>query len=314
MSCAVDGRHQSNPNTSSRRVECAMVAHFDWRSLMARCTTCMRQPGKPVSADTRNPGSIVAHVLRADDHSTAVPTKSLFMESTHLTFAWGERVESLNAARGTQHSSIREFTSHTTIQAMSCLEDLVGREPRHAFEAHFNHGNGHARGGMDSGSVVRRQADARRRATTAVTEPNHAAPHRARCESFFTSSCPATPSSAVAGAFPPRSPGGRRSARGFSPSLSGDGNRGGNINSGDTVASGGTARRRLLVGERAAPGVGCSLASEAGVRADTWPAFDRMSQCGMGLNLDSSPYEPCVREKDYSLIREGASGESAQAA
>ena len=210
---------------------------------MARCTTCLRQPGKPESANTRNPGSIVAHVLRANDHSTAVPSESLFLESTHLTFAWGERVESLNAARGTQHSSTGEFNSQTTIQAMSYLEDLVGREHRHAFEVHFNHGNGHVRGGMDSGSVVRRQAIARRRATTALTEPNHAAPHRARCESFFTSSCPATPSSAVAGAFPPRSPGGRRSAWGFSVSTETD-KRDGNVLGGEK----GTPRRKLLVG------------------------------------------------------------------
>ena len=220
-----------------------MVAHSDWRSLMARCTTCMRQPGKPETANPRNPGSIVAHVLRADDHSNAVQSESLFLKSTHLTLAWGERVESLNAARGTQHSSTREFNSHTTIQAMSCLKDRIGREHRYAFEAHFNHGNGHVRGGMDSGSVVRRQANARRRATTAVTEPNHAAPHRARCESFFTSSCPATPSSVVAGAFPPRSPGGRRSAWGFSVSTETD-KRDGSVLGGEK----GTPRRKLLVG------------------------------------------------------------------
>ena len=189
-------------------------------------------------------------------------------------------------------------------------------------------------GGWIEGCAIRRQETAWRRVASFAAAKEEFGSHAFRFKashayrracpattccvhdsSSSTCSCPAMPlHCGLADAFPPRSPGGRRSARGFSPSLSGDGNRGGNTHSGDTVASGGTARRQLLVGERAASEMRCSLALEAGVRADTWPAFDRTSKCGMGLNPCSLPNESGVLEKGDPSIREGVSGESAQAA
>ena len=159
-----------------------------------------------------------------------------------------------------------------------------------------------------------------------------------RDSSFFTSSCPVMPFLGVADAFPPRSPGGRRSARGFFPSSHGVGSRGGNIDPGDNVGSGGTARRRLLVGERTTgrgstpgrlygvsvnnqpqgpvecvPGMGCNSALEANLWVGTWPVSDRMLLHGVAT-ADAVTSNQTGAKEGGAKNREGASGESALAA
>ena len=133
-------------------------------------------------------------------------------------------------------------------------------------------------------------------------------------ESFLSSSCPATPFYGVADAFPPRSPGGRRFARGFFPSRNREWNRGWSAYTcgssrpvpGDNVVSGETMRNQFLVGERrtgngsehvnqrelhvfsskhstvqVTPGVNRDLVKDAEYRADTWPMSRRMFRHGM---------------------------------
>ena len=131
--------------------------------------------------------------------------------------------------------------------------------------------------------------------------------------SFSTSSCPATSLRGVADAFPPRSPGGRRFARGFFPSNTGDGCRGGNTFSGDNVASGGTTGRQLLVGERNCTWCGSQFGIGSRFRVDTWPAFDRTSQCRMGSILVTPKTKTRVHGMQ-SINWEGVSGKIAFAA
>jgi hypothetical protein len=170
-------------------------------------------------------------------------------------------------------------------------------------------------GTWEEGCAIQRRATARRWiATITKNQAFNATDRCVRSESFLTSSCPAMPFYGVADAFPPRSPGGRRFARGFFPSRIREWNRGWSAYTcrssrpvpGDNVVSGETMRNEFLVGERrtgngfehvnlrelhahksvqqtvqVTPGDDRDLAMDAGSRADTWPMSIRMFRHGM---------------------------------
>ena len=211
---------------------------------MTRCAIRTRQPlATPLSAP-RKACKDVAHA----HHTAKAPANSpssLFLAFVHLGSSWGERQECSSIAAGTQRLNTRpesglESSSRYTANQEIHFDHAIGREHQWQSTIETLRGNGCDLGERTSGHVIRRRANTRRRIAPAFSG-SHAATHRARCVSSFSSSCPVTTNLVVTDAFPPRSPGGRRSARGFFLAPGAEG-RGGN------TRSGGTARSSLLVG------------------------------------------------------------------
>ena len=211
---------------------------------MTRCAIRMRQPqATPLSAPRTacRESAHTSYVARTPDTSTS----SLFLTFGHLGSSWGERLECSSFAAGTQRQNTRPGIGHRPGHGYTAIQEIhfdsaIGREHRWNNTIETLRGNGRDLGERTSGHAIRRRVHTRRRIAPAFFG-SHAASHRARCESLFTCSCPVTPNSVVTDAFPPRSPGGRRSARGFFPAPGAKG-RGGN------TSFGGTTRSSFLVG------------------------------------------------------------------
>ena len=267
---------------------------------MTRCAIRMRQPQATPPSALRTACRGIAHSDQAA-RTPGTSTSSLFLAFGHLGSSWGERLECSYIAAGTQRSDTHLDIGHRSMHRHTANQEIhfdpaIGREHRWHTTIGTLRGNGRDLGERTSGHVIRRRARTRRRIAPAFFG-SHAAPHRARCVSFFTCSCPVTPISVVTDAFPPRSPGGRRSARGFF-FAQGEEGRGGN------QSFGGTTRSRLLVGGThgrrsehrfPVPRPGRCSGSAADVIARNWCLGKRRSHrhdaCVPGTTVESAVWE-----------------------
>ena len=295
---------------------------------MTVCAISLRQlDTRPVDHSTAPKAEVapIAHASQTPTTNSFFP-RQLSITSTPIggnahkaasTLEWEFRSEArLMMERELLHlpnstaKNVRTEISPYAIQDVSseCQHTIFGPTRTHTL-------SGGICGTWEEGCAIQGRATARPWiATFTKNQVSNATDCCVQSESFLSSSCPATPFYGVADAFPPRSPGGRRFARGFFPSRIRGWNRGWNAYTcgssrpvpGDNVVSGETMRNQFLVGERrtgngsehvnlrelhvhtpshstvqVTPGVNRDLVMDAKYRADTWPMSRRMFRHGM---------------------------------